>query len=259
MNESKASILALRSYTGLSGDMLLAGFGSLACNLAGIKPDSPEADNFLYEMCARIAPPLAGSFFIRRAEINGICAWQAQVDLPHGHEHRGLYEIQEIIGASNLSEAVRERANRTFSLLAECEGACHGIDPQDVHFHELGAWDSILDICGVCELYESLGAPELVSGPLPMADGQISCCHGLLPCPAPATLALLPGIAIRPFDGDPDSGELVTPTALALLHVLGAKFGAWPECMVKATTLVYGQREFADVANGVIFVYGLVS
>lgn len=254
--ENRAACLAIRSHTGLSGDMLLAGLATLSLARENIAPDSGQADECLANLCRKIMPEFAGVLTIRPRLVSGIRGWQACVDLPRAHEHRHLEDLLAIIEKSEMTGAAAEKARACFGLLAECEAAAHGIALQDVHFHEVGALDSILDVCAVCELYSELGEPELVCGPLPIADGQIKCDHGILPAPAPAVVRLLAGVPVRPFRGDPDAGELVTPTSLALLSGLKAAFGPWPAFTVKETSLVYGQREFAGVANGVIFALG---
>lgn len=248
-------ILALRSHSGISGDMLLAGLASLALLQQDISPESDSATSWLSSLCQRIMPDLTGCLSLIRHKVNGICGWQAAVNLPDEHAHRHPADILAIIASSDMDEGARKLAAACFELLAECEAEAHGIEISQVHFHEVGALDSILDICAVCELFTFLGSPQIIASPLPLADGQINCLHGILPAPAPAVLRLLKGIPVRPFP-DQDAGELLTPTGLALLKSLGTKFGPWPEFRISRTSLVYGQREFRDTANGVIFALG---
>lgn len=249
------AFLTIRSHTGLSGDILLAGLFVLRCRLAGLRPDEAAAGAMLHDLAGEIMPELAGAARVGRREVNHVGGWHAAVDLPHAHEHRGLADIERIIGQGGMADGAKKRAIDCFRLLAACEGAVHGKAPEEVHFHEVGALDSILDICLVCSLYELLGLPEVVASPLPLADGQIECAHGILPSPAPAVLAMLPGISVRPFPLS-FAGELVTPTAVALLHALKASFGPWPQFVVSATCLIYGERVFPGVPNGVIFALG---
>ena len=116
-----------------------------------------------------------------------------------------------------------------------------------------GALDSILDICMACVLFTRLSPARFVVSPLPIADGEVVCAHGVIPVPAPAVLELLEGIPVRPFSGE---GETVTPTAIALLRSLGATFGPWPAMLVERRALVYGARVFANAPNGTIFACG---
>ncbi|MBD5641485.1 MAG: LarC family nickel insertion protein [Desulfovibrio sp.] len=249
-------ILTIRSHTGISGDILLTGFATLLLARGNFSPDSEHGRVFLSEICARVMPAMADCLVILPAERNFIRGWQAKIELPQSRTHRHLDDIRKIIADSSLADAAKARACRCFELLADCEATAHGIKPEEVHFHEIGALDSILDICITCELYQQLGAPALVCSSLPIADGEILCAHGLLPAPAPATLQLLKDIPVRPFEGSVNAGELLTPTGIALLRALDASFGAWPQFYLQCSVLVYGQREFADVANGAIFAIG---
>lgn len=249
------TLLTIRSYTGLSGDMLCCGLGAIWLAGQNLEPASQAGNEALNGIAAKIMPDLAGSSAIERKLVNGIGGYHLRVDLPHAHEHRTPGDINQIIGQSDMTDSAREIARQCVNLLARCEAAVHGKNVDEIHFHEVGALDSILDICLVCELYAQLGEPHIISSPLPLADGSITCAHGVLPAPAPAVLALLPGMRVRPFALE-NAGELVTPTAIALLHALGAVFGPWPEIGVERTALVYGSREFAGVPNGVVFVLG---
>lgn len=253
------AIVTIRSHSGLSGDMLLAGLSLLNLEKIGLDPQSADGREWLRNILLKISPALGDSARLVPHSVNGIAGWRAQVDLPHEHEHRNLEDIRHFLFESRLSAFAVEKAVSCFELLAECEAEAHGIPIGDVHFHEVGALDSILDICGVCELCGLLEIPGLVCNPLPMADGQITCAHGVLPAPAPATLRLLRGVPVRPFEGDPNTGELVTPTAIALLRTLGARFGGWPKFKVGHTAIIYGQREFPGAPNGVIFALGTVT
>ena len=217
------------------------------------------ANALLTELLAPIAagvPALGGSIAIVRKEVGGIGGWHAQVTLPEAHEHRSLAHIRDIIAASGITPGARDLAQACFALLARCEAEVHGKAPDEVCFHEVGALDSILDICLACALYDRLAPARFVVGPLPLADGSVLCAHGHIPAPAPAVLALLGGIPVRPFAGAPCAGELVTPTAIALLRTFGCKFGPWPAFRVTGTALVYGSKVFPDTANGAVFAVG---
>lgn len=250
------AVLAVRSHSGVAGDMLLAGLAVLFLEQEQIKPDSPEAESWLNGLCSGIMTALDGAVSLRRATVNGIRGWQLKVNLPHVHEHRRLSDINEIIAQAQMLPDARELAQSCFSLLADCEADAHGLPLEDVHFHEVGALDSILDICACCELYASLGRPPLHCGSLPIADGQVHCAHGILPAPVPAVLRLLRGMPVHPFPGDAHAGELLTPTGVALLRTFGARFGRWPAIQIEATATTYGNKVFADAPNGLIFVSG---
>ncbi|MDE7240771.1 nickel insertion protein [Desulfovibrio sp.] len=262
-------VLTIRSHSGLSGDMLLTGLALMNAaadtEAAGGAPVGTAAlvdaaNGLLTELLAPLAaavPALGGCLAITRKEVGGIGGWHAQVTLPEAHEHRTLAHIRDIIAASGLAPGARELAQACFGLLGRCEAEVHGKSPDDVCFHEVGALDSILDICLACGLYDRLAPARFVVGPLPLADGSVHCAHGHIPAPAPAVLALLSGVPVRPFAGDAAAGELVTPTAIALLRAFGCDFGPWPAFRVTATALVYGSKVFPDTANGAVFAVGL--
>ncbi|MBU0714293.1 MAG: nickel pincer cofactor biosynthesis protein LarC [Verrucomicrobia bacterium] len=135
---------------------------------------------------------------------------QPQVHPPH----RGLIEIRALIDGSQLSASVKAASLRVFRRLAEAEAHVHGTTPDQVHFHEVGAVDAIIDIVGACLGLERLGVAGVSVGPLPLGHGTVVCAHGILPVPAPATVELLKGFTVAPTD---EPFELVTPTGAALL------------------------------------------
>lgn len=236
-------VLTIRMCSGLSGDMFLAGL----LRLTDMNED--ELDRRL----SAIMPELAGTVRLVRREVHHIGGWHAEVRLPHEHRHRTLEDITALIARSGMDGRARELAVRTFARLAGAEAAVHGVAPEDVRFHEVGALDSILDICLTCELFTVLGLPRLLASPLPLADGEVRCAHGVIPVPAPAVLEMLAGLPVRPFAG---RGETVTPTAVALLLSLGAEFGPWPAMRVERSALVYGTTVFPGAANGAVFALG---
>ncbi|MCR4667009.1 MAG: LarC family nickel insertion protein [Desulfovibrio sp.] len=244
--EKRAKILTIRSHSGLSGDMMLAGLLRLS------ETGEEEIDRLL----EGIMPELRGSVALSQVERGHIAGWHAHVRLPEEHMHRTCSDILGIIEGSVLSEEGKNLSVQTFQILARAEGAVHGVDPKDVHFHEVGALDSILDICLSCELYARIAPDVFVVSPLPVCDGVVVCAHGQLPVPAPAVLHLLEGLSVRSFEGE---GETVTPTAAALLHAFSASFGAWPCMRVEKTALVFGSREFPNLPNGASFALGQAS
>ncbi len=221
--------------------------------LAGMLRLTEMGGEELSGLLGSILPGLADAVRLDRGQVQGVGGWRARMYLPRQHEHRRLADIEGLLGGSALSVRARELALATFALLAGAEGRVHDIAPEEVYFHEVGALDSIIDVALGCELFCRLAPDVFTVSPLPVADGEISCAHGILPSPAPAVLELLAGIPLRPFAGQ---GETVTPTAIALLRSLGAIFGPWPAMCVQRQALVYGAREFPGVANGAVFAYG---
>ncbi|MDR1126370.1 MAG: DUF111 family protein [Deltaproteobacteria bacterium] len=237
-------VLTVRAAGGLSGDMMLSGLASL------VELDQAELDALLAEL--RL-PALAGSLSLEERSVNAIGGWGARVTLPPEHAHRSMADIEKLIRASAMPEPAMELSLRAFGLLAEAEASVHGKSRDDVTFHEVGALDSILDICLVCRIFCLLDPGRFICSPLPLADGSINCAHGRIPSPAPAVLRLLEGVPVRGFAGE---GETVTPTAVALLKALGAEFGLWPEFTVRKTVISYGAKVFPDLPNGAIWALG---
>lgn len=224
--------------------MMLAGLARMA-----------DADTQELESIAVSLGLPRGCVALERRAVSDIFGWGCRVTLPDESVHRAWADIRALLRGSGLSVQGRSLAERTFSLLAEAEGRVHGIAPDAVHFHEVGALDSILDIAVCAELFARLAPSRMICGPLPLCDGTVKCEHGLLPAPAPAVLELLQGVPVR---GLASEGETITPTAIALLKGLGAEFGAWPEMTIARTALVYGGRVLPGVANGATFALGSI-
>ncbi|MDL2207921.1 LarC family nickel insertion protein, partial [Desulfovibrio sp. OttesenSCG-928-M16] len=178
-----------------------------------------------------------------------------RIDLPHEHAHRSFKDIAAIIESSAMPEEAGAVALAAFELLAGAEAAVHGKNREEVTFHEVGALDSILDICLVCRLFYQIRVDRFVCSPLPLADGAVFCAHGCIPAPAPAVLRLLEGVPVRGFAGE---GETVTPTAIALLKALGAQFGPWPELIMEKNVISYGSKVFDNAPNGALWALGTI-
>jgi uncharacterized protein (TIGR00299 family) protein len=133
------------------------------------------------------------------------------------HEHVSWGSIRHRLTESALDPAIREHALRIFALLAEAEAAVHGVEPDAVEFHEVGAWDSLADVVGAAALLHSLGVTAWSASPVPLGGGRVRTAHGIMPLPAPATARLLAGM---PTLDDGVGGERVTPTGAALLRYL---------------------------------------
>lgn len=151
------------------------------------------------------------------ASISGVRALRVQVTHPEEHVHRTLRDITDLIQSSGLSSRTVERALAAFRRLAEAEGAVHGLPPDEITFHEVGAVDSIVDTVGSCVALESLGVDTVSCGPLPLGHGTVSTAHGPLPVPAPATLEALKGCRVRWTE---EPRETTTPTGAALMQSL---------------------------------------
>ena len=165
----------------------------------------------------------------------------------NGHGHVRLADVRARLDAARIEVGVRSRALAIFTLLAEAEGAVHGMDPAEVTFHEVGAWDSTVDIVTAAYLIEALGPARWSVGAVPLGSGRVRCAHGLLPVPAPAVVHLLRGFATH---DDGIEGERVTPTGAAILKHLSPD----PVPARKPETLVgtgtgFGSRSLPGLSN----------
>ncbi len=206
-----ARIAYFDCFSGASGDMIL---GALVD--AGLPLEDLRA--------ALSALPLDGySLESERVTRAGLTATKVHVYRDEAPQpHRTLADVLDILAAPELLETDRERAGRIFRALAEAEGRVHGVSALDVHFHEVGAVDAIVDITGAVIGLRLLGIDEVYVSPMPVGAGTVRAAHGVLPVPAPATLELLTaaGAPLRPGTGEPRM-ELVTPTGAAILTTLG--------------------------------------
>ena len=187
----------------------------------------------------------------------GLSATRAVVAAPELPSPRRTWrEIDARLSEAELPARVRERARATFGCLAAVEGRLHGIAPEDVHFHEVGALDAIVDVVGVAAALESLAVERLVAGPIHVGTGTVRAAHGVLPNPAPATIALLAAAGL-PVVGEPIGAELTTPTGAALLSALADSAGPVPAMRPCAVGYGAGTRQLADQANVVQVVIGV--
>ena len=172
------------------------------------------------------------------------------------HGQRQYAEIRNMLHSAGLATRVRDRALCAFDLLAAAESRMHGIESNDVHFHEVGSEDSIADVVGVSVALELLEVDDVVCSPLPLGRGFVKSAHGMLPLPAPATLEILKGI---PTEGVDIQMELVTPTGAALVASLSSSFGTFPSMRTAAVGYGAGRRDLAQRPNIVRVVLGKFS
>ena len=198
---------------GISGDMTLGALLSLGLPVA-----------WLQELPARLGVGDVG-VTVRDVRRAGVTCKQVEFTIPEQPHGRHVGELVRLVERAPVSEWVKERAVRAFRLVGEAEGKVHGVAPEKVHLHEVGAVDAVLDIVGAIEGFERLGAEAIYHLPVAVGQGWVEAAHGRLPVPAPATAILLEGLEIAA--GGPVVGEATTPTGAALLRVLSA--GAPPE------------------------------
>jgi len=167
---------------------------------------------------------------------------EAGVDQPHRH----LSHVRRILEESRLAERVRARAISAFERLADAEAEAHGITREAVHFHEVGAVDSIADVVGAMLGLEALAPERILASPLPVGSGTVTCAHGVMPVPAPATAILLKGV---PLAASTETGELLTPTAAAVLTSVCTSFGPLPAMTIERIGMGAGTREGRNQPN----------
>jgi pyridinium-3,5-bisthiocarboxylic acid mononucleotide nickel chelatase len=171
----------------------------------------------------------------------------------HSHEHRPLSAIKQMIAASTLSETVKRRATAIFERIGEAEAKIHGIPVESVHFHEVGAVDSIVDVVGACVGLEALGVGRVVASPLHVGSGTFKCDHGTYPVPGPATAEILRG---APIYSKEIQGELVTPTGAAIVAEVAAEYGPLPLMRVERVGYGAGTRTYPKFPNVLRAVLG---
>jgi uncharacterized protein (TIGR00299 family) protein len=177
-------------------------------------------------------------------------------DHEHDHgQHRSFAVIRQLIQGAQLAPRLTQRALAVFTALAEVEGAIHGVAPDDVEFHEVGAIDAIVDVVGSCAALEALGIDEVRASPIAVGLGTFRAAHGVLPNPGPATLGLLARVGAPAHGVDLDL-ELTTPTGAALMTALAAGFGAMPAMSVDAVGYGAGKRDVDGRPNVVQVVIG---
>ncbi len=187
-----------------------------------------------------------------KVDRSGISATHARVKTAHEHAHRHLNDIVKIINESRLTDGVKDRAARIFSLLAEAEARVHNKPIETIHFHEVGALDAIIDVCGAAIGFEFLGIERFVSSPLRVGTGMIEMAHGRFPIPPPAVAELLKGKPI--YAGDIE-GEFVTPTGAAIVSAVCDDFGPLPPMKIAAAGYGAGTRDHQSFPNALrVFV-----
>jgi len=186
----------------------------------------------------------------------GITATKFDVKVPPGEQHRSHRDIAAMIERSELSDGVKQRALSIFRHIAEAEGKIHGVPVEEVHFHEVGALDSIVDIVATAILFEEL-APDVISASsVALGSGKVKTMHGLYPVPAPATLEILKG---APVEAGDSKAELTTPTGAGILAASVDSWGSIPRMQVAQIGYGAGTREFPDRPNVLRVLVGTLS
>ena len=231
-------------FAGASGDMIVACLLDL-----GLDRD---------RLAACVAGLGIGDVHIDVSEVmrKQVRAKAFSVEPPPDPEPRTYRDIVELVGRSSLRESVKRKAIEAFDILAEAEAGIHGMPKQEVHFHEVGAVDSIVDVVGAFFGLDELGIERVVSSPLTLGSGSVDCEHGTLPVPAPATLRIAEGLPVRSWD---TGVELTTPTGAAIIRTAASEFGSVPAMKIAGVGYGAGGRDLERIPNIMRLVVGETS
>src|SRR5512133_1135481 len=230
------TILYLDCQAGISGDMTVAALLDLGVPL----------EHLQHELAKLALPDDSYTLSATRTKRRHMAALKFDVNVHDHLTHRHHAGIDTMIAESDLSEGVKEKARLIFRRLAEAEAKVHGVAVEEVHFHEVGAIDSIVDIVGTAICLEYLGIEAVYAAALPLGGGFVETAHGRLPVPAPATAELLKGLAVH---GDCGVGERVTPTGAAILAALVTPSDARPDMKLEQIGSGAGSKDFSDCPN----------
>jgi uncharacterized protein (TIGR00299 family) protein len=220
-------------FSGISGDMTLA-----ALIDAGVDADA------IRQGVASLGLPI--TLKVEKARKGGFAATFVKVEAPHEHVHRHLKDIEAILARGSLTPSQHDLALRIFRRLGQAEAEAHGIPIERVHFHEVGALDSIADIAGAAIGLDLLGAERITSRSVPTGIGMVKCAHGMMPIPAPGTAALLRGV---PLAATSIQAELTTPTGAAILATVVQEWIEQPVMTIERIGIGAGQRDLAEQPN----------
>ncbi len=226
-------ICYLDAFSGISGDMTVGALADAGADTAAIVDGLASLHT-------------GATFRFEAAKRRGIAGAKFRVEGGEQRAHRHLPQILKMIEGSVLPAGAKQNASSVFRRLGEAEAQVHGVPVEKVHFHEVGAVDSIADIAGACLALELLGVDEVRCSPVNVGSGTVQTEHGLLPVPAPATARLLEG---RPIYSRGPAVELTTPTGAAIATTLATGFGALPAMRLTAIGHGAGDRDFPEQAN----------
>ena len=244
---SEARLAWVDASAGVAGDMLLGALVDAGADLAVLQ--------------AAVDAVVPGAVRLRRSEVvrAGLRAAKVDVDvLVDDPPHRTWASVRALLEAADLPGPVRAGATAVFARLAEAEGRVHGVPASEVHFHEVGALDAVADVVGTCAALHALGVTTLVTSAVALGSGTVRAAHGSLPVPVPAVLELARGwdVLAGGAAGPAATGELATPTGVALLTALAQGSGPLPALRVEASGVGAGTRDTPERANVVRVVLG---
>ena len=221
-------------FSGISGDMTLA-----AMIDAGLDP------GFLTNQLSMLH--LDGwSLKADRSSRHGLSGVRLEVEVTQHQPHRNYKDIRKMIGESGIQDRAKNLALEIFDVIAEAEARIHGVEKDHVHFHEIGAVDSIVDVVGTAVGFQALGIERMICSPVPVNRGFVKTAHGMLPTPAPATLEILKNVPVKGVEA---SIELVTPTGAAIAKTLASEFGPYPSFVPRSIGYGLGRSDPHEFPN----------
>jgi len=220
-------------FSGIAGDMILGALIDAGLEVSVLKKELQKLDISGYKIRTQ------------KISYNKIAGTDVNIDIDETNVHRHLSDINHLIEQSKLDAEIKKLSKQIFYNLAKAESKVHNTTIEEVHFHEVGAVDAIIDIVGSVIGIKKLGITKIYCSPLPMGKGFVSCAHGILPIPAPATVEILEGI---PVYSDERKQELVTPTGAAIITTVADQFGNMP--LMKINKIGYGSGKIkSDYPN----------
>jgi len=210
-------------FSGIAGDMILGALIDSGLDVSYLKKELRKLGISGYKI------------YTKEVKYNDVTGVDVTVEIEETHTHRNLSDINRIIEQSKLDNSIKKISKKIFYNLAKAESKVHNINIEEVHFHEVGAVDAIIDIVGSVIGIKKLKIKKIFCSPLPLGKGFVKCSHGILPIPAPATVELLKKI---PVYSDDRKQELVTPTGAAIITTLTYQFGNMP--LMKINKIGYG-------------------
>ncbi|UCH71667.1 MAG: nickel pincer cofactor biosynthesis protein LarC [Thermoplasmatales archaeon] len=224
-------------FSGICGDMILGALIDLGLDYNYLKNELKKINISGYEIV------------IKKIEKNQIACTDVNILVKEKQQHRSLREINRLIDNSDLDMEVKDISKKVFLKIAEVESKIHNVEVSKVHFHEVGAVDSIMDIIGTVVGLKKLGIERVFCSNLPLGKGFVNCFHGVIPVPVPATVELLKNVPVYQTDID---HEMVTPTGAAVITTIADAFGKMP--LMKIKKVGYGAGKIESKSPGILRV-----
>ena len=233
------SVAFFDCFSGIAGDMVLGALIDLGVDSGYLKKELEKLGISGYEID------------IRKVEKNHVTGTDLNITVKKEQQHhRSLSDINNLINDSSLDDDIKELSKKIFHRLAEAESKIHNVKVDEVHFHEVGAVDSIIDIVGSVIGLKKLGVGNVFCSHLPLGKGFVTCSHGMIPIPAPATVELLKDVPVYQTDVD---HEMVTPTGAAIITTIADSFGEMP--LMKIKKVGYGAGKIKSEQPGLLRIF----